>query len=171
MSNQGKRREALGPIESLKNQQFLAYLAKEHPSTSITSMMKLSYLIDLISVKKTDKQISSFNYVRYSYGPFTEDIYRGVETLVLEEVLSSDVKYSSVGREYVAYVYNEEKEYGFSEISNEEKKLIDSVLSDLSGYGAKALTEIAYKTKPMIKLGATLGGTENLFKKIDLKAS
>jgi hypothetical protein len=58
----------------------------------------------------------------------------------------------------------------FSEIEKEEKDLIDEMMSELKGYGAKTLTDIAYKTKPMIKLGATLGGDENLFKKLDLSA-
>jgi hypothetical protein len=70
-----------------KDHQILAYLAKAHPSASITVLMKLSYLIDLFSTKKRGKKISSFNYIRYSYGPFAQQVYDVVEDLVLNGIL------------------------------------------------------------------------------------
>ena len=45
---------------------------------------------------------------------------------------------------------------------------MDEVLDSVNGYGAKALTEIAYKTKPMQALGATLNGGEHLNEKLDM---
>ncbi len=153
-----------------KNHQLLVYLAKEHPSASITVLMKLSYLVDLISVEKLGDQISSFEYIRYNYGPFTQEIYTTVEDLVCNKILITKNDYTGGNVEYITYTYSEDSDFMFEDISKEEKDLIDEVLSELKGYGAKTLTEIAYKTKPMVKLGATLGGEENLFKKLDLRA-
>lgn len=151
-----------------KNHQIIAYLAKEHPSASITVLMKLSYLIDLISVKKNGNQISSFDYVRYNYGPFAKEIYSIVEDLILNErVLDPKSDYAG-SNEFITYTYTDNEDFSFEKISENEKTLIDEAMADLKGYGAKTLTEIAYKTKPMLALGATLGGTENLFSKLNL---
>lgn len=151
-----------------KNHQLLAYLAKEHPSASITVLMKLSYLVDLISVKKLGNQISTFQYIRYSYGPFTQEVYNTVEDLVMEKVLLPKNDYAGGSVEYITYTFGNKEGFSFDKISTEETKLIDEMMTDLKGYGAKTLTEIAYKTKPMVKLGATLGGNENLFSKLNL---
>lgn len=158
----------LAPQKDSKNHQLLAYLAKEHPSASITVLMKLSYLVDLISVKKLGNQISSFTYIRYSYGPFTQEIYNAVEDLVMEKVLLPRNDYAGGSVEYITYTYANKDGFLFDKISKEEIGLIDEMMTDLKGYGAKTLTDIAYKTKPMIKLGATLGGNENLFSKLIL---
>ncbi len=150
-----------------KNQQFLTFLTKEHPSASITVLMKLAYLIDLVSVKNTGKQISDFSYIRYNYGPFTNEIYRGVDALVMSHIVVPKSEYTGSG-EYVTYAINPEIEVSFDNLSETELSTINDVMSELKGYGAKTLTEIAYKTKPMTNLGATLGGNENLFKSLDL---
>ncbi len=151
-----------------KNHQLLAYLAKEHPSASITVLMKLSYLVDLISVKKLGNQISSFEYIRYNYGPFTQDIYNAVEELVLDKILTPKNDYAGGSVEYITYTFTNKDGFSFDEISKEEVVLVNEMMTDLKGYGAKTLTEIAYKTKPMVELGATLGGNENLFSKLNL---
>ncbi len=151
-----------------KNHQLLAYLAKEHPSASITVLMKLSYLVDLISVKKLGNQISSFEYIRYNYGPFTQEIYNAVEELVLGKILTPKNDYAGGSVEYITYTYTNKDGFAFDNLSKDEVSLIDEMMIDLKGYGAKTLTEVAYKTKPMIELGATLGGNENLFSKLNL---
>lgn len=151
-----------------KNHQLLAYLAKEHPSASITVLMKLSYLVDLISVKKLGNQISTFGYIRYSYGPFTQEVYNAVEELVMSKILLPKNDYAGGSVEYITYTYTNKEDFLFDKISKEEIALIDEMMTDLKGYGAKTLTDIAYKTKPMVKLGATLGGNENLFSRLNL---
>lgn len=65
-------------------------------------------------------------------------------------------------------VYKKNKDCGGYSFSSEELELIGGVLQELKGYGAKILTEIAYKTKPMVKIGATLGGKESFGVKLDL---
>ncbi len=151
-----------------KNHQLLAYLAKEHPSASITVLMKLSYLVDLVSVKKLGQKISSFDYIRYSYGPFAQEVYGIVEDLTLKKILATKNDYAGGSVEYITYTFTNSEDFSFDKLSEEEVSVINEMMSELKGYGAKTLTEIAYKTKPMVGLGATLGGTEGLFKKLDL---
>ncbi|MFH1187231.1 MAG: Panacea domain-containing protein [bacterium] len=155
---------------STKNKQLLAYIVKNHPKVSVTGIMKLCYLIDLFSIKKRKKQISNFQYVRYYYGPYDKKISEELEELVREKIIIPSGDFTPSGDEYVIYNYNDEKDYSFNLIEK-DKEQIDAVLENLKGYGAKTLTEVAYKTKPMLKLGATLGGKENIGVELDLNAS
>lgn len=87
-----------------------------------------------------------------------------------EKIIIPSGDFTPSGDEYVIYNYNDEKDYSFNLIEK-DKEQIDAVLENLKGYGAKTLTEVAYKTKPMLKLGATLGGKENIGVELDLNAS
>ena len=156
-------------MANTKNSQLIAYIAKTHQAASVTVLMKLSYLIDLVAIKKLGQTISEFEYRRYNFGPFDNRIYKVIESLVTEKVLGQNSDYSSMGSEYIVYSFNgENTEYSFEKLSAQETGLISDVVKSLRGYGAKTLTEIAYQTKPMLALGATLGGDENLNAKIDL---
>lgn len=153
-----------------KNKQLLAYLVQNNPNISITSLMKLSYIVDLVSIKKIGKQISNFEYKRYKYGPFDNKIYAYLKDLIEENVIKEDVAFAQTGDEFIIYVFNEEEDFSFDKLSTEEKQIIDEVLESLKGYGAKALVELAYKTKPMKKIGAKTGNIKGLNKKLDLYA-
>jgi len=154
-----------------KNKQFLIYIAKKYITFTITSLMKIAYLIDLISVKRDIGQISNFKYKRYKYGPFDSKIYKYITDLVNDKILKEETEYTHTAEEYIKYRFNEDKEeIKFDKLTEKEIKVINEVLENLKGYGAKTLTEIAYKTDPMIALKATLGGEENLNTSLDLKA-
>lgn len=152
-----------------KTKQLIAYILKRQKA-SVTSLMKLAYLADLVSIKKTGKQVSDFKYIRYNYGPFDSKIYRYIEDLTNEGLITSHTEYTPSGNELVTYELEDDAELTFDMLSDEEVESIEEVLTQLEGYGARALTEIAYKTKPMIALGATLGGNENLGEELDLSA-
>lgn len=156
-------------MELSKTQQLLAYLSRSHVNASITVLIKLAYLVDLISYKKRKEQISDFKYVRYHYGPYDSQVNNEIEFLLKKEVVLASTEYSSVN-DYVVYRFNEDKEVSFDALDEEEISLIDSVLEGLKGYGAKTLKDIAYKTAPMVKLGATQGGKENLGELLDMSA-
>jgi len=154
-----------------KTKQYLAYIAKNYVPVTVTSLMKLSYLIDLILVTKKEEQISDFTYKRYRYGPFAPQIYGYLAELIDEEVLLEEVEYTPHAEEYIIYKFNEDSEnVDFSELTSKEKKAIDEVLESLEGLGAKALSEIAYKTKPMKALGAEFGNDKGLNVILDLKS-
>jgi DNA-binding PadR family transcriptional regulator len=153
----------------IKTKQLLSYLIQEHTSASVTVLMKLSYLIDLVSVKKEHKQVTDFEYTRYHFGPFDQSIYPILSELETEGVIKAESNYTPGGEEYVKYSINEEKvDVSLDQLTDKDCEIANQVLDQLSGYGAKALTEIAYQTVPMKKLGATLGGDEHLNEKLDL---
>jgi uncharacterized phage-associated protein len=152
-----------------KTSELLAYITMKHPKLSITSLMKLSYLIDLVHIKKTNKQISSFNYSRYKYGPFDNSIYEYISSLVGNDIIKEDSELTPYGGEYIVY-YCDDDEITFDNLSIKEQETIDEVINSVIGFGAKALVELAYRTKPMQKIGATVGGNEHLDELLDLRA-
>ncbi len=152
-----------------KTKQLLTYLIQEHSSASVTVLMKLSYLIDLISVKKVRKQVTDFEYRRYFFGPFDQKIYLLLSELESEGIIIAESKYTSGGEEYVTYsIKMGEEDISSDQLTEEDYAIADQVLEQLRGYGAKVLTDIAYQTAPMKKLGATQGGNQNLNAKLDL---
>lgn len=153
-----------------KTKQLLAYIIQHHSPLPITSLMKLSYIVDLISIKKYDKQISDFEYTRYLYGPFNNKIYKYIEDLSNHKIVLEEPAYTPLGDEYIIFKFNEESNASFDKIAPEEKQIIDEVLESLRGYGAKALVDLAYRTKPMNKIGAKQDNDMGLNEKLDLKA-
>lgn len=153
-----------------KNQQLLAYLSEKHPGATITVLIKLAYFVDLVAVKKKGEPISNFKYVRYFYGPFDKTIYADVEVLIEQKLLKPELNYTSSGDEYMVYRPLDIDSDSLINLSSDEKELIDGVLESVKGYGAKTLTEMAYKTKPMTALSATLGGDEALDQVLNLSA-
>ena len=153
-----------------KTLQVLSYIVKNHPNVSITSLMKLSYIVDLVAIKKGKNKISDFQYIRYNYGPFDKKIYKYLEVLEKDNILVEGANISSTGDQFVTFGINKKKNIPFDKISNDEKAVIDEVLESLEGYGTKALTELTYRTKPMEKIGATLENKKGLNQVLDLHA-
>lgn len=154
-----------------KTIQLLAYLIEKHPETSITGLMKLAYISDLVSIKKTGNQISNFEYTRYKYGPFDKRIYQCVNDLVAAENVIENASYTPRGDEYVVYSFNDETDFKYSQLSEQEKNVLDEVTEILCGYGAKALVDLAYLTEPMKKIGATQENDVGLNQRLDLRIS
>ncbi len=151
-----------------KNQQLISYLVSVHPRSSITSLIKLAYLIDLVSLKISNRKISEYNYIRYYYGPYDESISDDLRILVEKEIIIPKTEYTQNGTEYIIYDLNDEAEFSLSDISREEKEIIDNFTESVKGYGAKMLTDLAYKTKPMLSFGATQGGREHFSEPLNL---
>lgn len=151
-----------------KTLQVLNYIIKNYPAVSVTSLMKLSYLVDLVAIKKGKKKISDFHYIRYNYGPFDKKIYDYLEEMEKAKILIEGANISSTGDEFVTYSINKKNNISFDKISDDEREIIDEVLESLEGYGTKALTELTYRTKPMKKIGATLKNKFGLNKVLDL---
>lgn len=151
-----------------KTEQLLAYLIQNHPFPSVTSLMKLSYIVDLLSIKKTDEQISDFEYIRYKYGPFDKKIYDYLHRLLDDGVILEDSAVTQAG-EVVVYKFNEGAELPITEISPAEEEIINGVLETLAGYGPKALIDVTYRTKPMISIGAKQDNEVGLNERLDLR--
>ena len=150
-----------------KTLQVLSYIIKNRPNISVTSLMKLAYLVDLVAIKKGKNKISDFQYIRYNYGPFDKKIYKYLEVLENNNTIKEGAEISSTGDEFVTYSLNK-RNISFDTISDDEKEIIDEVLETLEGYGVKALTELTYRTKPMRKIRATLKNKVGLNEVLDL---
>jgi hypothetical protein len=152
-----------------KTKQLISYIVDKHSVSTITSLIKLCYLADLVDYQRKREQISKFSYIRWHYGPYDSSISDYLLSLVNEKVLESELEYTLDGNEYFRYRIGS-KEYDKSLLSAEELEIIDAVLNSLKSYGPSALVKVAYETKPMKALKATIGGNENLGAKIDLAA-
>ena len=157
-------------MNNQKTTALLEYFAHRHNKPSVTVLMKLCYLTDLIAIKRLGQPITNYEYERYTFGPFNKKIYADLEELVGENKLEIEIDYPSYGTdsEVVLYRHKGELDEITKLLDGEEVKLASEVLETLSGYGAKQLTQVAYQTKPMVALGATLGGSENLGTKLNL---
>lgn len=153
-----------------RTHQLLAYLVQRYPCLSITALMKLAYIVDLVSIGKGQGKVSDFEYVRYKHGPFHQNIYRYVHDLVEFGAIKEDIEFTPMGNEFIVYRYNESSEIDYDKLTEENLTVIEQVLSSVMGLGAKALTQLSYKTKPMKKLGATQENEEGFNEKLDLLA-
>lgn len=152
-----------------KTKQLLCYILQDSPR-DVTSMIKLSYLIDLAAVRRFGQQISEFEYIRYNYGPFDQKVYSNLNDLQKDGKVVSFSHYNTYGESVLFKLNALPEDIDFNLLSEEEKSLIKEMLDSLAGYGARMLTEIAYSTAPMKALGATLGGNEHLGELLDLRS-
>jgi len=154
-----------------KTRQLLAYLIQNNPSISITALMKLVYICDLVSIKKHDSKVSDFEYVRYKYGPFDQNIYNYINELRWDGIIIEEPAYTPMGDEYITYRINDETGFCVDALGKNDIQVADEVIESLKGYGAKALVDLAYKTKPMTKIGAKQDNDSGLNEKLDLRAN
>ena len=150
-----------------KTKELLIYITKNYPIVTITSLMKLSYFCDLVSIRKAENKISKFAYKRYKHGPFDPMIYCYLDELLGEKIFIEEPEYTPYGNEYNILRFNK-KDYSFSKLKKKDIKIIDSILKEFEGYTTKTLTDVAYQTSPMKALGATRNGSENLNVELDL---
>lgn len=153
-----------------KTKQLLAYIIKNYQSVTITGLMKLAYISDLVSIENGREQISDFEYIRYKHGPFDKKIYEYIQELLSNRNIVEEPHYTPRGDEYVVYKFNDNSDISFDKLKDKDVIVLDEVLKTLCGYGAKALVDVAYNTKPMKKIGATQNNKKGLNKVLDLSA-
>ena len=154
---------------AIKTRKLIEYIVQSNDSLTVTSIIKLCYLIDLACFREFKSQVTDFKYIRWNYGPFDRTVYSVLEELEKGGTIESETVYNGQS-EYVVFksraeVRGHDLDTSFTV---KEKSVINGVLSDLQGYGSKLLTEIAYKTGPMQALGATRGGPEGMGEQLDL---
>lgn len=151
-----------------KTQQLLALVLQAGPR-GVTSLLKISYLIDLAAIRNIGKPVSEFKYIRWNFGPFDSAIYKNLEKMRIEGTISAESRFIG-SDEHIIYKLVDPNSITTDYLSTDEKDIISTMLEHVQGYGAKTLTEIAYKTKPMDSIGATLGGTEHMGEVLNMYA-
>ncbi len=149
-----------------KHECLISAILKDGDKT-ITSIIKLCYMIDLVATRRLKNKISNFEYIRYNYGPFDERVYIDLKEMQKNGNISTYTEFGPRGDEIVLYALNDALDDS-TVFSKEESEIVKEVLDSLHGYGPKNLTELTYTTAPMRALNATLGGTENIGVKLDL---
>ena len=139
---------------------LIKYLVFSMNLPTITSITKMLYLIDLASVASTGKQTTDFEFIRYYYGPYDKDIRIIIDNMTAKKELDADVRYLSNGEPFLVYKMPGGTASFTYEGANEQ--IVRDLVDSLGNLSPKSLTELAYKTKPMTRLGATLGGNEHL---------
>lgn len=143
-----------------QTESLIKYLVFSMNLPTITSITKMLYLIDLASVASTGKQTTDFKFIRYYYGPYDKNIRIIIDDMTAKKELDADVRYLSNGEPFLVYkMPNGTTSFAY-EGANEQ--IVRDLVDSLGNLSPKSLTELAYKTKPMTRLGATLGGNEHL---------
>lgn len=130
-----------------KTFELFAYIgSKLEWEWDIMQFMKLPYFVDLKTVNTLGFQISNLSYIRHKYGPFDKNMYV-----------------------YRNLFENKPYKVEFSYIKD-FIELIDGELSNLPIKNGDELKKLSYKTIPLKRLGATLGGKEAWNEKLVLNA-
>lgn len=155
-----------------KNLQFILEIIKNKWTATITSIVKLAYLIDYAFFKKAKKQISDFEYIRFHYGPYDSNIEYSLLSLKWEKLLCTNSYALSSWEEITQYTINNElydnKNSKYNLLTAEEIEFIWAFVEKLQEFSAKQLTEIAYETWPMKAFDAHLWGKEHFWENLDL---
>lgn len=126
---------------------------------TITSITKMLYLIDLASVSSTGKKTTNLTFVRYYYGPYDKNIRVVLDELTSAGEIEADIRYLSNGEPFISY----RSPVGMTECvyEDENANIVNDLVGSLGNLSPKSLTELAYKTKPMTRISAKLGGKEH----------
>lgn len=140
------------------------YLVDKMALPTITSITKMLYLIELACVSSGKKPITEFKFIRYHYGPYDHQINTTLDSLVKREDIRQEIKYLSNGEPFVVYRSN----MASFDYDGPNPDIVKEFTDNLGYLSPKQLTDLAYKTKPMTRIGATLGGTEHLGDSLNL---
>ena len=149
-----------------RTKSIIKYLVFSMNLPTITSITKMLYLIDLASVSSTGNKTTNLKFIRYYYGPYDKDIKTMLDSLTASNDIEADVRYLSNGEPFIAY--KSPSSATECDYDGENSQIVQDLVNSLGNLSPKTLTELAYRTKPMTKLGATLGGNERLNEVLDL---
>jgi len=143
------------------NKPFIYFILSYRGQCGITEIVKLCYLIDLLFKQETWKKLSTFEYIRYHYWPFTIQIDGCLNELLNEWLIKKELIPQASSDYFAKFSVLPNITFsGF--LTEDQKSLCSQMLDDLTPYNALQLTKIAYETEPMKRLGATLWGNEHL---------
>ena len=118
---------------------------KQH--NSITRLMKLLYLMDLISIKKYDQKLTPFNYDYEAFGPVIHGFGGVMQEFVEKDLIKDNIKITKFGE---AHDYRPNKKYNVK-LDLLKEYLIDDILRLYGEMDLTKLVDIVYSTNPMKK--------------------
>lgn len=133
-----------GDTERSKLRDIIRYIVKNYDDSSLTrtKLMKLLYIADREAKSSTGDKISETNYIRYYYGPYSEEAMNTVENLSQEEITEKKGR-SSKGDFYIYEPTINTKEA--TSLTEEEKSILSDILSQYSGLDTESLVDRVYE--------------------------
>ena len=121
---------------------MIEYLVSHFSGNALTrtKLVKLLYLADRESYIARDRQISNLNYIKYHYGPYSEDIVDTLQEMDGEEIRELSGR-SSNG---TYYRYEANSDYEGSTLTREERAILKQVLQEYENTQTKQLVETVY---------------------------
>lgn len=137
-----------------KTEQVIKYIISRLNGTAIrTQLLKFLYLIDLEHRKLTGTPITDLQYKWWFHGPYDKKFKSYLKRLENKGLIKEERQKGIMDpdKEYFIYEDIEDKTISFS-ISNMEKEIIDTIITEYRRFQLKdLLEEIIYETKPMLK--------------------
>jgi uncharacterized phage-associated protein len=119
----------------------IIFLAGKIKPLSKTKLMKLIYLMDELSVKKYGIPFFDLEYKVWQAGPVNVDLFS--ELSEGPELLCDFIHLTYKNGECYVTV---KKEFNDSEFSDNELKLLETVVTTYGGFSAKKLVELCHRT-------------------------
>ncbi|MGL5233687.1 MAG: Panacea domain-containing protein [Empedobacter falsenii] len=115
----------------------VVYLSQNIPHLSKTKLLKLLYILDEISIKKSGLPFLNLKYKVWKFGPVSEELFIDLssETKLLEDYIE---KNNDDGVNYIRPIVN----FNDDEFSDNDIELMDSIIEKFGNKSAKEL--IAY---------------------------
>ena len=111
--------------------------------------MKLLYLADLVAKYRLGRTITGCRYHYYFFGPYSEEIQQAIISLTEKGYLQDSPVLTSAGQAH-DYSVAEGKRFEL-EVGEEEKKILDEIISKYGFRKLEYIVSTAYRTPPMKK--------------------
>jgi uncharacterized protein YwgA len=128
--------------EKAKLNDMIEYLVSNFSGNALTrtKLVKLLYLADRESYIGRDRQISNIKYIKYHYGPYSEDIVDALQEMDGDEIR----ELSGRSQNGTYYRYEANSDYEGSSLTREERAILKRVLREYENTQTKQLVETVY---------------------------
>jgi uncharacterized phage-associated protein len=122
---------------------MIEYVVSNFSGTALTrtKLVKLLYLADRESFIDRERQISNIKYIKYHYGPYSQDIVETVKDMDGNEIRELS-GYSSNG---TFFRYESNGEYEGTALTRKERDILDQILREYGDARTKQLVETVYE--------------------------
>lgn len=118
----------------------VVYLSKQIPQLSKTKLLKLLYILDEISIKKSGIPFLNLKYKVWKFGPVSEELFIDLssEPKLLEKFIE---KNDGEGVHYIQSIV----EFNDAEFSDNDIELLESVIDKFGNQTAKQLIKYTHR--------------------------
>ncbi len=145
------------PTVKRKVFEFIDYmLSKIWEIDGFLKLNKICYFTELESIELFKEKFLGLHMVRYNRWPFTKELY------TIRNLFNSEVYFSQDYHCEVEKITNNNPFHVHTLLEDDDYKFIDDVIEKYAHLSAAKLSDLAYATEPMKRLGATKWWNEYL---------